>query len=89
MSKVSRRDPARKHRKDNNYDLMSVASAGLRVMKNWLAILSFVWLMSAAGALLIERQQVLFDAETNSAFPNPAPVRISPDILIAVAPDKW
>jgi len=33
-----------------------------------------VWLMSAAGVLLIGRQQVLFDAETNSAFTNPTPM---------------
>ncbi len=43
-------------------------------MKNWLTILTIVWMMSAAGALLIGRQQVSFNAEANSAFSNPTPM---------------
>ncbi len=43
-------------------------------MKNWLTIVSIVWLMSAAGILLIGRQQFPFNAEANSAFANPTPM---------------
>jgi hypothetical protein len=43
-------------------------------MKNWLTILSIVWLMGAAGVLLIGRQQFFYNAETNSAFANPTPM---------------
>ncbi|HEV3109909.1 MAG TPA: hypothetical protein VGY99_05385 [Candidatus Binataceae bacterium] len=43
-------------------------------MKNWLTIVSIVWLMGTAGVLLIGRQHFLFNAETNSAFVDPTPM---------------
>jgi hypothetical protein len=47
---------------------------GLWAMKNWLTILSLVWLMGTAGVLLIGRQQFLFNAEANSAISDPTPM---------------
>jgi hypothetical protein len=43
-------------------------------MKNWLTILSIVWLLSAAGTLIIGHQQFLYNEEANSSLVNPTPM---------------
>lgn len=43
-------------------------------MKNWLTILSILWLMGAAGVLLIGHSQFPVSAETNLAFADPTPM---------------
>lgn len=56
------------------HELTSLSDARVTGMKNWLTIVSIVWLMGTAGVLLIGRQQYLYNAETNSTFMDPTPM---------------